>query len=175
MIIDLKKSNRSTLTKDQKEFLERIIPWGVFLQEQTKIKASYFKGIDQSNGIYASIVLSFIIIESNWGTHPVSKDIYKSRPANNLCLLEADDYWEGRKLKLDDKLYRSFEDYEEFFIHYSDIIVFSKWYKDLIETKNFNEQILIFCMQTSQKPYYNEKIKAMIELYNLGEFDLTWD
>jgi len=172
-VIDLVKYNRNSLTKHQKEFLEKLIPWARFIQEQTRIKANVFKKIKSPHGIFAGLVIADIIYYSNWGEHPLAQEKYRNKLSNNLALLEANDYWSGKSIKYENQDYKLFNDWENFSIHYSDLIVFSGWYSELLKCSRFDEQIFILSLIKPNPVYYNETVKKLIESFNLGEFNGT--
>lgn len=171
MYIDMTCDNRGSLTQNQKEFLERVIPWAKFIQDQTQAKAHVFKNIPSPFGIYASVVLADIIVKSNWGEHPLSQPTYKRKAANNLCLLEATPEWSNEQIKYEGTEFKLFENFESFSIHYSDLIIFSGNFKPLLDTASLEKQTQLMGLYNHSLESYNERLNIIISSFGLREFD----
>ena len=168
MIVDTLKSNRSALSEDQKDFLKRIVPWGKFIQFQTKIKGEIFQRLYCPTGLLSSVFIADCIIQSNWQTHPVS-DMAKG---NNLGLLEINPGWVGKKIKFQNKRYKSFDSFESYSIHLSDLIGFSPKFTTLLSSMNPKVQAQEIGKLREPLISYNDRILSIIDLYELSEFDI---
>lgn len=170
MFIDLNKHNVSSLTANQRDFLERLIPWSKFVQDQTAIKAQFFKRI-KSSGLLPSVFLSDVIIQSNWGIHPLAQPFYKHKAANNLSLMEATPDWSRRKIKFEGKEYKLFDTWETFSLYYSDHVVFSGQFANLLSTAVIENQTQLLGLYRSELEAYNERMNVIISTFRLDEFD----
>jgi hypothetical protein len=164
-------SNRSELDDEvdsaleEFNFLERLLPWSKFLNQQTKLKAQWIRRIP-FDGIFPSIAVADILIQTDFGKHPVSKEAFRGRQSNNLALLEVDRIWEGDRTKYLGTTYKMFENWQSFYIHWSDLLVFRS---PLIFTKSYDEQIEV--ISKDRLIGYNETMLTLIQKYDLTEFD----
>ena len=173
MFVDLEKFNRSELTTEQKNFLERVIPWGKYIQEQTRRKALALRSLPCRHGMFASIAISDILVQSNWGAHPLALQKYKNKLSNNLAMIEVGNSSTKQKVKYEGKEFKLFDDWEHFAVGYSDHIVFSGKYDDMLCSTNLYQQQLIYGVRKNNLEAYNERIFILTSLYRLEEFD-TW-
>lgn len=165
MIVDT--SNRTTLSEDQKDFLQRIIPWGRFVQFQTKVKGEMFQYVKCPTGLLASVFIADCIIQSNWQTHPISS----LAKGNNLGMLEITPGWIGKKIKYQNKRYKCFDSFEAYSIHISDMVGFSPKFLPLLQSMKLETQAQEICKIREPLISYNERILNIIDLYKLSEFD----
>lgn len=144
------------------EFIVNLVPWSRFLNEQTRLKAFYIKRM-KFRGLYPSVAIATLAIKSEFGNNPVSQEVFRGRPSNNLALLHVDEVWEGDKTKYLNINYKMFETYQDFFIHWSDLLVFRS---PLLEVSDYDDQINLF-----SEVGYNEQIRSLIKKFNLTEHD----
>lgn len=155
-----------TLTEEQNNFILRLGPWVYFLNQQTRLKAKIIKGVPFI-GVYPSVAMAEILVRSQFGDHPASKEKFRGRQSNNLDLLEVDDSWAGDRTRHNGATYKMFENWQHFFIHWSDQIVFKK--PQVINANNYFNQIDAFAQ--GQPIGYNEILLRTINEFNLTEFD----
>ena len=156
----------SKLTKKQQDFLSKVTAWGWFIENQTAVKAAEFKSM-QSYGLKTTAFILYVIVKSKWGEHPLAQESFKSKDANNLTLMRSNEWWTGRKAKFDGQEYKLFDSWEEFCIHFSDYIVFSGLYKDLLAETDALTQVKLLTREDSS--CYNEVIKLLTLLGNHGK------
>lgn len=134
---------------------------------------SDFIGIKSENGIYASLIMAEIIIQSNWGRHPISKHQFKapkedgsigSKYSNNLALLQP---CSGQKVKVNTYggiEYVAFKDWKTFATGYSDHLTFSGKYDDILKESNLLNQINLFSLTKEPTGAYNSSIIKTITI-----------
>lgn len=174
MFINLDVSNRKVLTNPQAEFLVKAVPLARWLQNQTLVKAD-FKGIYSPKGFNASLILADLIHQSNWGEHPLAQKKYRNdgetKYANNLSLLEITPYWKGISLNYGGILYRGYRNWLDFAINYSDLLIFSGQYTDVLRTPDLKLQTKLLSLTKPNSQAYNDDIVKLIHHFNLREFD----
>jgi hypothetical protein len=148
-------------TEKQLAYLDSIIPWSWFIENQTQIKAIEFKGLVGAYGLSSVLFTCEALISTDWGSHPLAQEKYKGKEANNLTLMEATKYWDGRKIKFNGQEYKAFDNWEDFCIHYSDWIVFSGLYQDLLVTTSINEQMKMYALIKGREECYTEFIELL--------------
>lgn len=156
-------NHHTSLTKEQQEFLDKSISFSWYLQEQTKLKLQFFK--KNNSKISSTLLLAEILDRSKLGEHPLSKEKYPpvkdgSKWANNLTLVELDEFWVGKFIKYENTFYKSFKTWEEFGVHFTDTLVFHKGILDRFLFDNYLSGM------------YNSERKLLIETYALGEFEI---
>jgi len=156
---------RSALSQAQKEFLEKITPVGRHIQKQLYSGTRVIKPIYSPRGIHASIIIAEILVSSDWGTHPAIS-------VNNLALLIAGPYWKGKTVEFDRVKYKSFSDWHEYTINYTDTVIFTVLYEDVLRCLYHSNQIHLLEFIRTEIPDYYEQIYDTIEKYELKEFDL---
>ncbi len=145
------------LGRPQREFFFQAIALSHHLHNQLKCKLGLFYGFDEE--ISSTILLAEILYKSEFGDHPLAQPFYPKKStkfANNLTLLEVDSSWEGKKLKWDGKEYKSFESFDDFCVHWTDLLTFRRGMINnyLISADPPNEYSMI------------------IENYRLGDFEI---
>jgi hypothetical protein len=147
------------LTKRQLDFIDRLTPWAWIIEQWSAEKAWEFRSLPKAPG-YSSILFAVQVIDaSNWGTHPLAQEEYKGRPANNITLMEVNEWWDGKKVSFQGKEYKLFSSWEDFCIHFSDTVVFDKKYQSIITEKDFLNQIKLLTKDDSE--YYNRLIELL--------------
>jgi flagellum-specific peptidoglycan hydrolase FlgJ len=174
LFIDTTKHNRSTLKVDNKEFLATAAPLARYISQQTKAKVNW-KGI-RSVGIYPSLILAHILIESDFGSHPLAQIKYidekgKKKWANNLTMLESHKYWHGHKIKYEGKEYRGFKNHSDFATSLSDTWAFNQEFVDISSAPTLSQQLKLFGLTKSHPILYTSKMETFISYYNLSEWD----
>lgn len=154
------------------DFLNKVIPLARQISDWTRDKAIFIRKKIVSP-ILPSVVVADIVIQSGWGSHPLSQPHFNKKYANNLTLMEADDFWQGRVhvLKTEngaDKEYRAYQDWIHFATDYSDMIIFTKLYDNLLNTTDYKLQIRELSKFRSD-PNYCMKSEALIDFYVLNQ------
>lgn len=165
-------TKREGLDDEQQDFLRRLVPWSFYLCNQTKLKARFFKGVP-FNGVLPSVSIADIGIQSDWGRHPIAGHTFHSKDANNLALLPVDEVWEGSSLKYKAVNYKTFNNWQTFFVHYSDLLVFDRNKNQIIRTVKLEDQLKAISHTRPTLKLYNEKLESLIQQYDLTEFDFN--
>lgn len=156
------KTEQKKLTQKQLEYLEILIPWAWDIETQSELKMTQLRGFKRAAGFSAILFACTVILKTNWGEHPLSKEKIKGKESNNLLLLPTTPWWEGRVTKYDGLDYKAFENWEEFCIHFSDLVVFSKKYDQLLVNSNYLSQIKLYCDLTDDNLVcYSDYIKLL--------------
>lgn len=162
--------NRESLNIDQRNFLAKLIPTIQLIQIWSMDKAD-FENIKTEVGVLPSIVLIDILLASNWGNHPISREEYNKKYSNNLTLMESNAYWFGKKHKYDDKEYKAYKDWGAFCVDYTDYIAFSGLFDKLLRTKDQEGQLVQLALTKEDPKVYQARGETLIDFYSLGEFD----
>lgn len=170
-MVDYRIGKRSELTLHQRRFLESLVLWSEFVFKQTMMKARLFKRQYTSTGLRPSIFIAAVIIATDWENHPISKEKFKTKQANNLLLLEYQHGWCGAKSKYDGRVYKLFDNWEAFCIHYSDLAALKSPAPYLNENLTLEEQLSLYCGLNLTLADYNEKMLTLIKDLHLEEFD----
>lgn len=147
------------MDKKQREFTTRLTPWAWFIQGQTALKAREFRGIEEAVGLQSVAFILYVLYQSNWGEHPVSRETFKAKDANNLTLLPANEWWNGRAAKYEGVEYKLFDSWEEFCVHFSDYVVFSNDLAPLLSNPDIYTQLKVLTREDSRA--YNESIRLL--------------
>lgn len=132
------------LTAKQSSFLDKVIPFAWHVESQSAAKAYEYRNLWKANGFSAVLFAVVVIDATDWGNHPLSREEYKGRTANNLTLLPANNWWDGKKISYEGTEYKLFSSWEDFCIHFSDLVVFDKKYKDLLMERSYLNQIKLY-------------------------------
>lgn len=170
MIINFESINRKSLTKAQQDFLSKLIPLALLIQRWSQAKADFMHVYSQV-GILPSVAIAEIILESNWGEHPVSQAKFQGKYSNNLTLLQPDINWHGKVRTFKRKRYKAFSDWHEYAVNYTDYLVFSGYFTNLLSTDQQDIQIECLSATKPKSNWYNKRIKTLIDFYHLTEFD----
>ena len=123
--------------------------------------------------ISPSLLLAELIFRGDWGNHPLSKEqLNKKLPANNPLLLEMDTEWEGKVLQYEGKYYKSFKELMDMAVAFSDDLSFFGRYDELYLIKDLNSQIKMFCLNSPDFSLHVAKLSAIIEFYDLQDFEV---
>jgi hypothetical protein len=170
VIVSTNTYNRGELTKQQKDFLVRVVPLAIKIQEWTKAKAN-FMNIPCPRGVLASITISDIILASEWGNHPIAKAEYGTKYSNNLVLREPDPFWKGKTHTHGGVKYCAFRDWRDIGIFLSDHYVFSRLYDlPLLCTKEA-DQIKALSLTKPDYQKYIRETTNLIDTYFFSEFN----
>jgi flagellum-specific peptidoglycan hydrolase FlgJ len=162
----------SNLSKQQEEFLSKLTPWAMRCSNETQIKAQEYRSLWRAYGVSSILFVVEVIDKSNWGSHPLAREEFKSRPANNLTLMKSNEFWDGRKVRFDGEDYKMFDSWEDFCNHYSDQMVFPRKYLEILMEKDYSRQIELFCHLTPEDEYAIVRYKQILS--DLGiPFTLT--
>lgn len=154
------KTETRKLTEAQIDFINGVVPWSKFVESQTKVKARQLRQLN-SSGLSPILFICEVMVKSNLGSHPLVRDKYRNKPANNLTLLLAPDNWDGKVVSFNNRNYKAFDNWEEFCIHYSDRIVFSKQHDSLLVESNYLKQAEIYGLTKGSDICYDEIVKMM--------------
>lgn len=158
------KLQTAKLTEKENAFLESLVPWSWYLQEQTRVKALTYKNFAGAYGFNSVLFTAYVLSVTNWGSHPISQEKFKGKDACNLLLLPATELWEGRVVKFDGVDYKLFDSYEEFCIDYSDHLVFSGEYDLLLLEKDYLKQLDLLTRDDSRCYTSIVKVLSMLGL-----------
>jgi len=162
--------DKNKLSKPERDFLNKITPLAITISQWTRDKA-YFLKVPIKHSIYPSIIIADIIIESNWGTHPLAQPQYNKRYSNNLTLSEVDEIWEGKIQRYAKKEYKAFQDWAHFATDYSDRLIFSHKYKSLFNTSDYKKQIESLSKYKPEPRHFAAKCETLLDFYFLFEMD----
>ena len=152
------------LTAKQSLFLDRLSPWALEVDYLSQLKAYEYRSL-RSYGFSAILFAAVVIEATDWGTHPLSREEYRGKLANNLTLLPSNSWWDGKKILYKDKEYKLFSSWEEFCIHFSDLVVFDKKYKDILLERSYLKQIKLYSLLTDEpKLMYTKLVNILDQL-----------
>lgn len=152
------------LLKTQLDYLIKVRHISLLIQEWVIGKCE-FRGFFTFEGIYPELIMGEIILQSNWGQHPITQEYYYGRYSNNLALLKADKNWKGKVNIYKDDEFRAYKDWGSFAANFSDEIAFSEEYDDILASKKLSQQIKLFSLTKSDPLCYNEEINKIIKEY----------
>lgn len=139
------------------DYLEKLIPLSRLISDWTRMKAEFIY-LDSPGGIDSTIILAEILIRSEWGDHPVSREFVqgeKTKYSNNLSLLECGEHWRGKSNLYEGISYRAYKDWKVFAVDYSDHLTFSRGYDEVLQETDFLDQIRLFSLTKEDPEYYN--------------------
>jgi flagellum-specific peptidoglycan hydrolase FlgJ len=171
MFVDVAKGHRNTLLEAEREFFAKVVPIATYISSQTAGKAQWIRNMRDPVGILPSLMIASILHNSQFGNHPVAQKRYGSKPSNNLSLLEAGKYYHGSQVEYRGKDYRAYKDWQQYSIDVSDYIAMSGTFDELLREEDLAKQIMIYSLTQRSPNAYCARIKDMIELYSLQEFD----
>ena len=152
-----------TLTDKQKDFLSSVVALSWHVEDLTRRKAVEYKGMTEAVGFNSALFVCEVIAATEWGAHPLAQETYKGKPANNLLLIKPLALWDGPRARFEGEDYCMYFSWDEFAVEFSDFIVFSGQYNNLLQEKDFMKQIETYCL-TSGTSY--DSIEEV--LYLLG-------
>lgn len=168
MRVDLNKFNRCNLSEDQKNALIILAPLSLLISDWIIAKCRF---LQKPGKIYRSIILADLLIESEFMTHPISKEFIGTKCSNNITRIKADNEWRGRVLEYEKEGFRSYRDSSHFASDYTDIICFTDKYDEVLTETRHRQQLSKFSTFKPNPKLYNSKSETIIEFYGLGEFD----
>lgn len=166
-MINLNKSNRKDLSTEDKDFLIKAISLSRTIVDWTEGKVVFFR--QNRCKLNPLLVLGDIIVESQWGRHPLAQPYHNKRYSNNLTLLEVDHMWEGKSQQFNDRDYKAYTDWVHFATDYSDLVVLSQKYKSLLNYSNLNDQIKALAEIKFNPIEFSAKISAVLDFYSLSD------
>ena len=130
------------------------------LAEWTKLKAEFLRM--RSPGIFQGILIADILIESEWGTHPVAQEELiltikgkeKKKYSNNLTLMGPGPLKSKTNL-YEGKEYQAFKGWKDFAVAYTDHLTFSRGYDDVLKCFDFMGQVEQFSLTKESPEDYN--------------------
>lgn len=146
------------------EYLEKLGPLSRLISDWTKMKAEFI-GLESPGGIDSTIILGEILIQSEWGEHPVSREFLqgeKTKYSNNLALLECGDYWKGKYNIFEGVKYRAYKDWKVFAVDFSDHLTFSRGFDEVLGESDFLEQVRLFSLTKPDPEHYNSSMLETI-------------
>ncbi len=105
------------------------------------------------------------IAKSDWG----AKDL--ARKENNLALLKGDEFYKGKTVLYDGERYKTYDNWLDFSIDFSDYIVFSGKYTKVLSQYNLEQQLDELNKIQDYSQSYSDTIETLIRMYGLWEFD----
>ncbi len=164
--------SRSLLSIEQRDFFYKVVPYGRLIQDWTISKAE-FMDIPTYAGVKASLIIADILLESGFGTHPLSREQYNNKYSNNLALIKADKYWKGKFHTYGRIKYRAYKDWYDFAANYSDYFVFSGKFLKVFQEVDTGNQLYYISLTKRNEKVYNEEITKLIYNLNLEEFNIV--
>lgn len=161
--------NRKTLPADKKDFLTKAINVSRVISEWTREKAIFMRM--PAFDLHPVVVLTDILIESQWGTHPLAASQYNKKNSNNLTLLRPDSIWQGKNQKYENKEYKSYTDWLHFATDYSDLLIFSAKYSKVLKTNDIDDQFRRLAATKRNPAIYICKVSELRNYYGLDTFN----
>lgn len=172
-LINLKTYKRRLIPVGLHLFFSNVIFTARTCQYQIIQKAN-FKDRVTDYGVFSCIISGAIIVQSQWGQHPVTKSHYNSTFSNNLLLLEAAPGWVKKVNEYQDVKYMAFRDWYDFISVLTNEIVYKPQYQKIITCKDPQEQLDLFCMEFKISSQNKRVILKTIQELGLWEFDITY-
>jgi hypothetical protein len=154
------------LTHRQNEFLTSLLPLALHVEDLTRRKAIEYKGMTGAVGFNSILFICEVLIASDWGTHPLAQETYKGKPSNNLLLIRPVALWDGPRSRYEGEDYCMYLSWDEFAVEFSDHIVFSGIYNDLLKEKDFRKQIEMFCLTSDTS---SDSIEEVLNLLGIKQ------
>lgn len=170
MLISVDSYNRYLLSKEEKIFFKKLVPLVYIINEWTIAKAQ-FLGLNSHKGVLPSILITDILLSSNYGKEPVSQEDCLGKYSNNLALLESDSRWSGKSNIYKDKSYKAFKNYRFFAEEYSDYLTFSREFDNLLISTNIIDQAAHLTLGRRKEACYSSNMIATINKLGLQEID----
>lgn len=158
--------NRRTLSEEQKQFLLKVVPLAKTISSWVFAKEDFIKSVPYKNLLSPSLVLADILINSNWGSHPLAQPFNNKRYSNNLSLLEKNSLWEGKIQKYEGKEYKAYVDWIHFATDYSDLIVFTDQ-REILKYKTLEDQIKFLTKDRENSNILPSRFLTTLEFYSL--------
>jgi uncharacterized FlgJ-related protein len=164
--IDTNRYGRSKLLPEEKEFLQKLVPFAELISSQIKEKSDFY-GINSPFGIFPSLIIAMIVIRTNWG------EVKQVKKLNNLMCLLSDESWKGKTELIEGKKYRSYQSWLDFSIDFSDYVTFfkSKEYTDILLRSSYQEQLDKIANINDSGTLIYANIESIVIKYGLWEFD----
>lgn len=146
-----------------------MVPWCLTISSWTEQKFKLARRT--GNRLQPVVALAHIIVESNWGNHPLSKELLDKKPANNMALLEVDSMWLGKhhKMEMSGKAYKVYVNLNHFASDYSDSLVFTGALSPIIEGVTVAEQVAKLAALKDDPKVYEARLNTIIEFYSLDK------
>ena len=178
MFVNAAKGARRYLDPYDARFLENLVNLAVFIRRQVRHKCSMANTAKVAKqAIFPSVITAFLIYQSDWGRHPVSRDKFsasetESLHGNNLGLLEIGPFWQRDKIKHENKTYCSFGNWRSFAVTFSDKIGFEDSWDEVLDADTWETQICR-ASDLTRLPGAGTAInlRGIVESYQLTEFD----
>lgn len=159
-----------SLTNEQMQVVDRVLPFAILISDWSRLKAE-FLNLHNPRGIYPSVILSEIIIQSNWMLHPIAQTEITIRSArkeshrysNNLALLPVNNGWRGKSNEFDGVEYRAYKDWQVFAIDYSDYLTFTREFDDLLCEHSPERQLEAWSLTKTDETWYDQSKNLLRE------------
>lgn len=168
MVINLRSANRNSLSIDQKEFLIKALPWSYTISEWI-IDQAALRRLAIKNTLSPHLVLADILVESQWGSSPISKPLMDKKYANNLAALEATPSWQGKVQEYEGKKYKSYKDWVHFASDYAEHIVYNKKFHPILNEPKLESQLNLFSKTKPNASIWLAKASTLLDFYSLTE------
>lgn len=172
-MINISRPSRNALSRANKEFLAKAIPWSGTISKWVGEKALLLK-LPVQYQMYPCVALADILIESNWGTHPLSLESYERKYSNNLTLLKVDSQWDGKSHQWEGNSYKAFKDWVHFCANYSDVVIYSNILAEILQAPSIEDQIDVLSKTKAEPLAFAVKAKTIIDLYHLSDYNKTY-
>lgn len=170
MLISTESYNRYLLSPTEKEFFKRLVPLSYIINEWTWTKA-HFLGLPSKYGVLPSIILADLLLMSENGNHPISKEDYNNKYSNNLALLESGSNWQSKSNVYENKSYRAYKNWRYAAEDYSDYLTFTRQFDYLLIANNFIDQAAQIALGKNATSCYSKRIITLINQLGLSELD----
>lgn len=157
---------KPNLTPKQQEFLSALTSLSWHVEDLTRRKAIEYKGMTEAVGFSSILFICEVIIASEWGNHPLAQETYKGKSSNNLLLIRPVALWDGPRARFEGEDYCMYLSWDEFAVEFSDHIVFSGIYNDLLKEKDFRKQIEMFCLTSDTS---SDSIEEVLNLLGIKQ------
>ncbi len=168
--VDPDRLKRKGLLDNQIEFMEKLVPWSQFVQNQTFNKA-VMEGKETQHGFFAALIAAHAIDKSDWGRHPISACKYDETLCNNLCLVESHKYWTRMVVNYEGVVYKAYKNWRECAIDFSDILAWFSGYEDVLQQGNIEDQINLMSLREPAPEAYRATIMHLVTVYELADFN----
>ena len=158
------------MTDEEKAFFKRLVPLSYIVSEWTMLKAQ-FLNLPSQRGVLPSIILSDILLMSDYGKHPISKDDCNNKYSHNLALLKVDARWKGKVNIFEEESYRAYKNWRYFGEDYSDYLTFSRKFDNLLISNNFIDQAAHLSFDKPSSSCYHKEMIKVYNLLGLEDFD----
>jgi hypothetical protein len=159
-LTQLDKGNRKNLSTDQLDFLEKAIPLSWKIYSNVRLQTAYFYG--KAYNLSSTLILLDLVAKSDFGRHPLAleREPKSNKLANNLTLIKHPRKEKGKSILWEGDLYRSFNDWDDFSVTFSDTISFKRavakeYLFDKLSTNLYNSLIDVYNLENFEIGFGN--------------------